>query len=33
MGTISKADSYRQPNKECKQGGNESSSTVKAREQ
>ena len=31
MGTISKAGSYRQPNKEGKQGGNESSSTAKAR--
>ena len=31
MGTISKADSYRQANKEGKQGGNESSSTAKAR--
>ena len=31
MGTISKADSYRQPNMEGKQGGNESSSTAKAR--
>ena len=31
MGNISKADSYRQANKEGKQGGNESRSTVKAR--
>ena len=31
LGNISKADSYRQANKEGKQGGNESSSTPKAR--
>ena len=31
VGNISKAESYRQANKEGKQGGNESSSTAKAR--
>ena len=31
MGNISKADSYRQANKEDKPGGNESSSTAKPR--
>ena len=31
MGNISKAESYRQANKEGKQGGNESSSTTKTR--
>ena len=31
LGNISKADSYRQANKEGKQGGNESTSTPQAR--